>query len=185
MKRVWTLAAIAAFAQPVIASAVEASPATRGTPAASTDRTKRNGTVTGVSVIAASGKAEIVIAVVMDEPRGGARDGGVVSAPVFREVAQKMLVALNVPMDMPRGSEALTAESLNEEPIAESPAPSTVEETMVQDDKPSSTSKPETQALKPKMPEAKSKNKNPAGEKAPAEKQQLIKSGTDKTKLET
>ena len=38
MKRVWTLAAIAAFAHPVIASAVEASPATPGNPAASIDR---------------------------------------------------------------------------------------------------------------------------------------------------
>lgn len=128
---------------------------------------------------------EIVIAVVMDEPRGGARDGGVVSAPVFREVAQKMLVALNVPMDMPRGSEAHTAELLKEEPIDESPAPSTVEETPFQDKTSSPTAKPEVQASKPKMPEAKSKNKNPAGERAPAEKQQLIKRGTDKTKLET
>ena len=63
MKRVWTLAAIAAFAHPVIASAVTASPATHGVPSASIDRPARNGTVTGVSVIPASGKAEIVIAV--------------------------------------------------------------------------------------------------------------------------
>jgi type IV pilus assembly protein PilQ len=63
MKRVWTLAAIAAFAHPVIASAVAASPATSGTPAARIDRKAVNGTVTGVSVIPASGKAEIVIAV--------------------------------------------------------------------------------------------------------------------------
>ena len=38
----------------------------------------------------------LVIAVVMDEPRGGARDGGQVSAPVFREIAEQVLPELNV-----------------------------------------------------------------------------------------
>jgi len=41
-----------------------------------------------------------VIAVVMDEPKTGARDGGTVSAPVFRDIAQQLLVAANVPRDM-------------------------------------------------------------------------------------
>lgn len=43
----------------------------------------------------------IVIAVVMDEPKVGARDGGVVSAPVFSEIAQKILTSWNVPNDQP------------------------------------------------------------------------------------
>ena len=61
MKRVCTLAAIAAFAHPAIAvaDAAATSPASRYEV---TDR-GTNGTVTGVSVVAASGKAEIVIAV--------------------------------------------------------------------------------------------------------------------------
>jgi hypothetical protein len=42
---------------------------------------------------------QIVVAVVMDEPRVGARDGGQVSAPVFREVAQQILAEMNVPRD--------------------------------------------------------------------------------------
>jgi cell division protein FtsI (penicillin-binding protein 3) len=42
---------------------------------------------------------QIVIAVVMDEPRGGARDGGQVSAPVFRVIAQQVLEDLKVPKD--------------------------------------------------------------------------------------
>jgi type IV pilus assembly protein PilQ len=59
MKRVWTLAAIAALALPATASADGV--ATAGF-AERADR-KVAGTVTGVSVVAASGKAEIVIAV--------------------------------------------------------------------------------------------------------------------------
>ncbi len=44
---------------------------------------------------------EIVIGVVMDEPKSGARDGGMVSAPVFREIAQQLLHELKVPTDAP------------------------------------------------------------------------------------
>src|SRR5204863_2770884 len=42
---------------------------------------------------------QIVVAVVMDEPRVGARDGGMVSAPVFREIAQQILEDMKVPKD--------------------------------------------------------------------------------------
>ncbi|HKX84150.1 MAG TPA: penicillin-binding transpeptidase domain-containing protein, partial [Pyrinomonadaceae bacterium] len=41
----------------------------------------------------------ITIAVVMDEPKSGARDGGGVSAPVFRQIAEGVLPELNVPRD--------------------------------------------------------------------------------------
>ncbi len=41
----------------------------------------------------------IVIGVVMDEPSGGARDGGQVSAPVFREIAEQVLPEMNVAPD--------------------------------------------------------------------------------------
>jgi cell division protein FtsI/penicillin-binding protein 2 len=41
----------------------------------------------------------VVIAVVMDEPRGGARDGGQVSAPVFREIAEQILPEMSVVPD--------------------------------------------------------------------------------------
>ncbi|MEO8649135.1 MAG: penicillin-binding protein 2 [Acidobacteriota bacterium] len=43
---------------------------------------------------------EVTIAVVMDEPKTGARDGGGVAAPVFREIADQILPQLNVPYDM-------------------------------------------------------------------------------------
>ena len=41
----------------------------------------------------------VVILVVMDEPSGGARDGGQVSAPVFREIAEGILPEMNVVPD--------------------------------------------------------------------------------------
>lgn len=41
----------------------------------------------------------VTIAVVMDEPKGGARDGGQVAAPVFREIAEGILSELGVAQD--------------------------------------------------------------------------------------
>ncbi|HEX8251094.1 MAG TPA: penicillin-binding protein 2 [Pyrinomonadaceae bacterium] len=56
----------------------------------------------------------VVIAVVLDEPQGGARDGGQVSAPIFREIAEGVLPELNV---VPDGTiqQDLTAENIPEE----------------------------------------------------------------------
>jgi len=54
---------------------------------------------------------EIVVAVVMDEPKGGARDGGMVSAPVFREIAQQILTEMKVPNDAPVKPEGLVAQT--------------------------------------------------------------------------
>lgn len=53
----------------------------------------------------------IVIAVVMDEPTGGARDGGQVSAPVFRRIAEQVLPELNVAPDTDIHQETLTAQT--------------------------------------------------------------------------
>lgn len=41
----------------------------------------------------------VVIAIILDEPNGAARDGGQVSAPIFREVAEGILPELNVAPD--------------------------------------------------------------------------------------
>lgn len=41
----------------------------------------------------------VVIAVVMDEPRGAARNGGQVAAPVFSEIAEQVLTEMNVTPD--------------------------------------------------------------------------------------
>ena len=54
----------------------------------------------------------VVIAVVMDEPSGGARDGGQVSAPVFREIAEQVLPELNIAPDGNIRQEVLTAKDI-------------------------------------------------------------------------
>ncbi|MEK7723666.1 MAG: penicillin-binding transpeptidase domain-containing protein [Acidobacteriota bacterium] len=41
----------------------------------------------------------VVIAIILDEPQGGTRDGGHVSAPIFREIAEGILPELNVAPD--------------------------------------------------------------------------------------
>ncbi|HEY2847308.1 MAG TPA: penicillin-binding protein 2, partial [Pyrinomonadaceae bacterium] len=75
----------------------------------------------------------IVVAVVMDEPGVGARDGGMVSAPVFSDITQQILTAWNVPKDEPVKPESLVAKNIvpptaaavtkDAAPSAKSPAP--------------------------------------------------------------
>ncbi len=65
---------------------------------------------------------EIVVAVVMDEPQVGGRDGGTVSAPVFREIAQQILREMNVPTDTQVKQESLVAKE-----IPDAPAQATVD----------------------------------------------------------
>src|SRR4030095_235355 len=60
------------------------------------ERSKYMSTFVG---FAPANNPKYVIAVVMDEPKSGARDGGGVSAPVFRDIAQQLLEAANVPRD--------------------------------------------------------------------------------------
>jgi len=55
-----------------------------------------------------------VIAVVMDEPKSGARDGGSVAAPVFREIAQQLLEAASIPRDLTASNAASTGEEIPE-----------------------------------------------------------------------
>lgn len=55
---------------------------------------------------------KVVVAVVMDEPKVGARDGGMVSAPVYREIAQQILEQMNVPKDGPAKLDATVAQKV-------------------------------------------------------------------------
>ena len=54
----------------------------------------------------------VVILVVMDEPSGGARDGGQVSAPVFKEIAEGILPEMNVAPDGQIAPDKMTAENV-------------------------------------------------------------------------
>lgn len=57
----------------------------------------------------------VVIAVVMNEPKGGRRDGGFVSAPVFREIAEQILPELGVQPQEISNEEINLANDINEE----------------------------------------------------------------------
>ncbi|MDI1242151.1 MAG: penicillin-binding transpeptidase domain-containing protein, partial [bacterium] len=64
---------------------------------------------------------KVTIAVIIDEPRIGGRDGGQVAAPIFKEIAEEILPELNIRPDIL--SETMVAESDNdvysEEPIGD------------------------------------------------------------------
>jgi len=54
------------------------------------------------------------IAVVMDEPMVGGRNGGQVSAPVFKEIAESVLAEMHVPFDLTADKRPLDAEDVKE-----------------------------------------------------------------------
>ncbi|HMM80606.1 MAG TPA: penicillin-binding protein 2 [Pyrinomonadaceae bacterium] len=71
----------------------------------------------------------VVIAVVMDEPRGGARDGGMVSAPVFKNIAEEILPELGVQKNGTPAKDTALAEIVPETPADSAPMPSPEKET--------------------------------------------------------
>jgi cell division protein FtsI (penicillin-binding protein 3) len=64
-------------------------------------------------------KPAITIAVVMDEPKLGGRDGGGAAAPAFREIAQTVLPELGVSPDLESSSTVAETEDIPETPGAE------------------------------------------------------------------
>ena len=119
----------------------------------------------------------VVIAVVMDEPSGGARNGGQVSAPVFREIAEQILPELNIVPDGTIKQEFFTAESI---PAEVEIAPSEVQENAVPIEKVAAEKKPEKNQHKEIKKEIKKEPKNenkPPGEdkKAVNQKTAILK----------
>ncbi len=57
---------------------------------------------------------EIVIAVIIDEPKDGARDGGMVAAPVFKNIAEQILPELGIAQDGPALKEGQVAQDIPE-----------------------------------------------------------------------
>lgn len=57
---------------------------------------------------------EIVIAVIIDEPKNGARDGGMVAAPVFKNIAEQVLPELGIHQDDPEIKEVQVAQDIPE-----------------------------------------------------------------------
>ena len=93
----------------------------------------------------------ITIAVVMDEPKIGGRDGGGAAAPAFREIAQAVLSELNVAPDLKGATTAVETEDIPEAPGVEDvdPVDDTAEST-----EPNSRGK-ETQRPKALVPDTK------------------------------
>jgi cell division protein FtsI (penicillin-binding protein 3) len=56
----------------------------------------------------------VTIAVVMDEPKVGGRNGGQVSAPVFKEIAEGVLAEMRVPFDRALDDQPSVAEEVQE-----------------------------------------------------------------------
>ena len=108
----------------------------------------------------------VVIAVVMDEPKGGRRDGGYVSAPVFREIAEQILPELNVAPDDIAPEDIMLADDINEE--IPNDAVVMTETSEVAEN--SANQKP-----KAKKEKAEEKEKNKTSEKEPAKKNLEVK----------
>jgi len=104
---------------------------------------------------------EIVVAVIMDEPKAGARDGGVVSAPVFREIAQQLLHELRVPTDAP----------IQQQLVAERDIPETPPTDMKTDD---------PVEKKAEKPEKSNSGQPPPERKKTTEPRPKLKKGTDR-----
>jgi cell division protein FtsI/penicillin-binding protein 2 len=125
----------------------------------------------------------VVIAVVMDEPQVGGRDGGQVSAPIFREIAEAILPELNVAPDgnirqdvspdedIPTEIEAMTASTNKSEKsektektgnhLAENEKPKeTKKENQPAKDEDKKFSKQKQTALMTEKPKAETKNKS-------------------------
>lgn len=127
----------------------------------------------------------VVIAVVMDEPSGGARDGGQVSAPVFRDIAEQILPELNVAPDLNLRQDTLTADALPSEidPDAAKDNANKIktdpEKTAVKPDKKAAEAeKPEKKAVEAnKTKDLKEKNKTP-------DKKEAKKIGAQTTRLQ-
>ena len=116
----------------------------------------------------------VVIAVVLDEPQGGARDGGQVSAPIFKDIAEQILPELSVAPDANIHQQELKDEDIPTE--IETLAASKTEKT----DKKADKNLTETEKVK----DAKKENSSPK-ENEKATKQKPASAKTEKPKIET
>lgn len=116
---------------------------------------------------------QILVAVVMDEPKAGARDGGFVSAPVFKEIAQRILQEMKVPTDAPiRAESPLVAQNVVPEVKAVKPE-------AVQPLKPKVPAAPDTTKKTQELKKTKDQKMVPDGAKLTA----IVELNTDLRKL--
>lgn len=119
---------------------------------------------------------QVTIAVVIDEPRVGGRDGGQVAAPVFSKIAEDILPELNIRPDL--GSDSLLAENSEviQEPTAEDLFSDTVGGNIDKKaipDNPGSTGDPKVESTEPKKQSVRLENQTervkPRDPKLPAD----------------
>jgi cell division protein FtsI (penicillin-binding protein 3) len=143
----------------------------------------------------------LVIAVVMDEPSGGARDGGQVSAPVFREIAEQVLPELNIlpngkaskEIDEPKEEDNESSEEIKEiidlpgEIAGEEKSEDKEKENKVISEKPKATENKETEEKKRSSEDKKKppEKKTPAIKKEKPKSDAKNKSSTERTKKKT
>ncbi len=123
---------------------------------------------------------QVTIAVIIDEPRIGGRDGGQVAAPVFKEIAEQILPELNIKPDI--FSETMVAENdseeYSEEPLGDvfgSPLSTdeTVEEAPVAPSVPKAETKTKPEAATPKKVIISEPKPKAEPKKAPAKEEKI------------
>ena len=146
----------------------------------------------------------VTIAIVMDEPKIGGRDGGGAAAPAFREIAESVLPELNIAPDLGDGNTVVETEDIPETPGVEDTettleAPATGGPKLTQEAEPRERPKAVLPATKPQAkPEEKPVAPNPKGKtrsdprrtddgkmNEPAKKQMRTKSAMARVELKT
>lgn len=91
---------------------------------------------------------KVVIAVIIDEPKSGARDGGGVAAPIFKEAAEAILREMKVNTDLQGGPDTNVADDVPETPEVPSTSSTdeilgTTDERTVQPKRPAKSASPD------------------------------------------
>ncbi len=115
----------------------------------------------------------IVIAVVLDEPQGALRNGGQVSAPIFREIAEQTLPELNIVPDETIHPDNLTAQEI----------PIEIEIAPISTQKKDAPEKAEKTATSKKIKETKKENEPPSEEKKSIKQKAVMLNNENKDKL--
>lgn len=132
---------------------------------AKTKRVESSKYVSSFIGMAPADNPEIVIVVVIDEPKSGARDGGMVAAPVFKAIADQMLPILGVQPDAPMTQEKNVAADIPETsaPAAGANEKGKADEKNVGEAKPRATEPKSSPQLKKELKKAGSDGRKAAG----------------------
>jgi cell division protein FtsI (penicillin-binding protein 3) len=128
-----------------------------------TKRVERSKYISSFVGFAPANDPKFVIIVVMDEPKSGARDGGSVAAPVFKDIAQQMLEGANVARDMASGTSTTATVAADIPEVNNDETPTVKGPPDAQE--PRSVQNPKTKAQKNAATPVKKENVKPAADK--------------------